>query len=148
MNKLALSGKIRQNFPNLTNQNHFITSPQTDNYNCIAWSFGVDNKWLDPTTPDSYWPFETVSTDPLEALVTAYQEKGYEKCDNPDLEAGYSKVAIYVGSEGLRHVAVQLESGNWTSKLGGLEDIQHETLGDLEGKEYGKAQILLKKRIT
>lgn len=148
MNKLVLSGIIRQDFPHLTNQNHFITSPRTDNYNCISWAFGIDNRWMEPANPNSYWPFETFSTDPLEAMILAYQEKGYEKCDNPDLEAGYSKVAIYVGSEGLRHAAVQLESGNWTSKLGGLEDIQHETLVCLEGKEYGKAQVFLRKPST
>lgn len=148
MNKLVLSGKIRQDFPNLTNQNHFIASPQTDNYNCIAWAFGVDNRWMEPANPDSYWPFETVSTDPLEAMVLAYQEKGYEKCDSPDLEAGFTKVTIYVSPEGPRHAAIQLESGNWTSKLGALEDIQHDTLACLESADYGKATIFLRKPRT
>ena len=101
---------------------------------------------MEPANPDSYWPFQAVSSDPLEAMVLAYQEKGYEKCDSPDLEASFIKVAIYVGPEGPRHVAVQLESGHWTSKLGALEDICHDTLACLEGKEYGKAQVFLKKR--
>lgn len=148
MNKPVLSGKIRQDFPHLTNQNHFITSPRSDNYNCIAWAFGIDNRWIEPANPNSYWPFETFSTNPLEAMILAYQEKGYEKCDSQDLEAGYLKVAIYVGPGGPLHAAVQLESGNWTSKLGNLEDIQHDTLSCLEGEEYGKAQIFFKKLST
>ena len=148
MNKSVLSGKIRKDFPNLTNQNHFITSPDTFNYNCIAWAFGIDNRWMEPANPDSYWPFQTVSVNPLEAMVLACRENGYEKCAGPDLEAGFIKVAIYVGPEGPRHIAIQLESGHWASKLGALEDIQHDTLACLEGKEYGKAQVFLKKRNT
>lgn len=147
MNRLVLSGKIRQDLPNLTNQNHFITSPQSYDYNCIAWAFGIDNRWIDPTIPD-FWPFQAVSTNPLQAMVLAFEDKGYEQCDSPDSEAGYIKVAIYVGPGGLRHAALQLESGNWTSKLGNLEDIQHDTLEVLEGEEYGQAQIFLKKRRT
>lgn len=148
MNKLVLSDETRQGFPKLTKQNHFITSLQSDNYNCFAWALGIDDRWMEPANPDSYWPFKTTSTDPLEAMILACQEKGYEKCDSPDLEAGFTKVAIYMGPGGPRHVAVQLENGIWTSKLGKLEDIQHDTLACLESEDYGKAQIFLRKHRT
>jgi len=146
MNKHSLSGGIRKVFPNLTNNNHLIASPKTDNYNCIAWSFEVNSKCMWPSTTGYYWPFETITIDPLENMLAGYLENGYEKCDSPDLEAGFKKVAIYVGPEGPRHAALQLESGKWTSKLGNLEDIQHDTLECLESEAYGKAVVFLRKR--
>ena len=41
--------------------------------------------------------------------------------------------------------AGRLPSGKWTSKLGSLEDIEHE-LRDLEGRHYGRVQLILKRR--
>jgi hypothetical protein len=46
------------------------------------------------------------------------------------------------------HVSRQLESGKWTSKIGRLEDIEHPTLAALEGKEYGKAKVMLKRKLV
>ncbi|HEY6350039.1 MAG TPA: hypothetical protein VI636_11580, partial [Candidatus Angelobacter sp.] len=36
------------------------------------------------------------------------------------------------------HAALQLESGEWTSKLGPFEDITHKKLEDVNGPTYGK----------
>ena len=35
------------------------------------------------------------------------------------------------------HMARQLPTDRWTSKLGGLEDIEHASPAELEGREYG-----------
>ena len=42
----------------------------------------------------------------------------------------------------MQHVARQLESGLWTSKLGLSVDISH-SLHDLEGDTYGEVAALL-----
>ena len=76
----------------------------------------------------------------------AFRTLGYEVCENERLETGFEKIAIYAEIDGeLKHAARQLESGRWTSKLGGWEDIEHSTLAALEGKEYGRVMRLMKR---
>ena len=38
-----------------------------------------------------------------------------------------------------------LSTGRWTSKLGGLEDIEHASPAELEGTEYGKVAQYMRK---
>ncbi len=141
-----LSHPIRQRWwPNLTDENHAITSPATDNYNCIAWACELGDKWMWPGTLDSYWPAGVVGRDELETIIQLYLDSSYEECESGEREEGYKKVAIYVNQNGPTHVALQLDSGHWTSKLGRLEDIEHDTPETLEGDFYGRAIILLRK---
>lgn len=137
--------RLSSKFPNLTNKNHSIASPATDNYNCIAWSLGVNDRWMWPEDLDSFWPSVVAEADELEAVIQLYLDRGYDKCESGELEEGYKKVAIYVKEDRLSHAALQLESGRWTSKLGRMQDIEHDTLEALEGELYGKAAIFLKK---
>lgn len=136
----------RLKWPNLGDDNHSITSPATDNYNCIAWAYEVSNKRMWPGDPDSYWPSDIAGMDELRTVIQLYLNKGYEECENGQHEDGFKKVAIYVNQEGPTHAARQLESGRWTSKLGILVDIEHDTLEALEGEFYGKAEVFLRKR--
>jgi hypothetical protein len=46
------------------------------------------------------------------------------------------------------HAARQLDNGKWTSKLGQLEDIEHESLEALSGAVYGSVVQVLKKPTT
>ena len=138
--------RLRLRFPKLTEKNHFVSSPSSDNYNCIAWAYEVNNKWMWPGNPDSYWPYDIDSKDVLEALIQLYIDAGYEKCDNEQREDGFKKVAIYVNQEGATHAARQLESGHWTSKLGNCVDIEHDNLEALESESYGKAKVFFRKR--
>ncbi len=56
-------------------------------------------------------------------------------------------MAIYEQGGETQHMARQLPSGHWTSKLGDLDDIEHD-LSALEGIEYGRvAMILARKKI-
>jgi hypothetical protein len=58
------------------------------------------------------------------------------------VETGLEKVAIFAKGETALHVARQLPSGKWTSKIGRWEDIEHDLLA-LEGERYGEvAQIM------
>ena len=81
----------------------------------------------------------------------AFSRNGYQPCQSDQLEPGYEKVAIYVDSTGTpTHMARQLSSGTWTSKLGRHEDIEHTTLAQLEGEgedTYGVAYQILKRPI-
>jgi hypothetical protein len=133
-------------WPNLTDDNHSVKSHSSENYNCIAWAYEVSDKRMWPGTPDYFWPFGVIGTDELEMIIQLYLDAGYEKCENSELEEGYKKVAIYVNQEGPQHAALQLKSGRWTSKLGSMQDIEHDNLEALEGEYYGRASVFLKKR--
>ncbi|MGB7414023.1 MAG: hypothetical protein WA902_07425 [Thermosynechococcaceae cyanobacterium] len=58
----------------------------------------------------------------------AYETLGFITCKNGDLKVNTEKLAIiYAGpDERPIHVARQLPNGLWISKLGRLEDIEHE----------------------
>ena len=109
---------LRDLFPNLTKDNYKITSPDTKDYNCIAWAYGINNKTMWPGYLDRYWPADCESIDERSTIIQLYLNDGYIRCENGDLEYGYQKVAIYATSEGPKHAARQLPSGKWTSKIG------------------------------
>ena len=73
----------------------------------------------------------------IAAFVAAFGTLGYEPCDDGAPEDGIEKVAIYRSPAGIQHMARQLPTGRWTSKLGQLEDIEHASPAELEGVEYG-----------
>jgi hypothetical protein len=134
-------------FPKLQVNGYHITSPETEVYNCVAWAAGAQNKW--------WWPFgDPILTDwpagaPKQETVPAFQamlaDLGFVPCDSTELEIGYKKVAIFADADqSPMHVARQLPSGAWTSKLGRLEDIEH-TLADLEGTEYGTVVLVMRR---
>jgi hypothetical protein len=84
----------------------------------------------------------------LANLAAAFATLGYAPCDTPELEPGSEKLALYADARGEpTHVARQLLSGVWTSKLGAAEDIEHNSPADLEGPIYGRvAQYLRRQR--
>ena len=68
--------------------------------------------------------------------------------DTYDLEDGYEKVVFYSDENGTpTHFARQLTSGKWTSKLGNLNDIEHDTLDSLICARYGKPGLVLKRKV-
>ncbi|PSO43049.1 hypothetical protein BRC19_03300 [Candidatus Saccharibacteria bacterium QS_5_54_17] len=122
-----------------------VTSPQDDRYNCIAWAAGSTNRWWWPSQ-FSYWPEEAALECTIEAFEEVYRLLDYEVCEDSSLEDGYEKIAIYADSHGIpTHAAKQLQNGKWSSKLGGFEDIEHESLWSLEGNNYGKVVLFMKK---
>jgi hypothetical protein len=79
----------------------------------------------------------------MEAFVAAFDSLGYTLCYSRAVEPGIEKVALYAKPDPITgnlvptHAARQLESGQWTSKMGPLEDITHETADDVNGRLYG-----------
>ena len=135
-------------YPNLAITEYAVTSPKSQEYNCFAWVAGDRERWWQPTPEDEFYWFEGVPMEEnLSAYIQAYQTLGYEPCDSAVLEEGYEKIALYVNNEGIPvHAARQLLTGKWTSKLGSLEDIEHELEG-LIGESYGTVGQVLKRPI-
>jgi len=70
---------------------------------------------------------------------------GYEVCFGAEVESGAQKIAIYVCDGEPTHAARQNPDGSWSSKLGMLHDIEHSTLEALEGDEYGRVALILRR---
>jgi hypothetical protein len=89
--------------------------------------------------------------DPLDDTVAelqrAFQSLGYEEADNPDLETGFEKLALFGVSGSYTHAARQLSTGKWTSKLGN-EDIEHDLPATVAGGVYGEVVLIMKRRIA
>jgi len=136
-------------YPNLAKTNYTVTSPKSQEYNCFAWAAGDKERWWQPTPEEEfYWVDGVPLEETLSAYILAYQTLGYEPCDGAYLELGYEKIALYINHDGIPvHAARQLSTGKWTSKLGALEDIEHE-LDGLMGERYGKVGKVLKRLIS
>ncbi len=131
-------------FARLTPINHRITSPANPDYNCIAWSAGDTERWWQP---GQFWPTPAQEGEfGIAILEHAMESRGYEDCHmDAGLEPGFEKVALYGNNFLYTHVARQLVSGKWTSKIGFLEDIEHESPEDLTGAEYGQVVEIMKR---
>jgi hypothetical protein len=138
---------LEEIFPRLRPDTYQVTSPPTDDYNCIAWSAERDDLWWWPDEMEtSYWPPGVPRAATVEAFLQAYARLGYEPCPTSDLEEGLEKIAVYTDANGVpTHAARQLVDGTWTSKLGSLEDITHSTLGAVTNETYGTATLFLRR---
>lgn len=144
-----MAAYIQTIFGNLRPDSFAVKSPQTWDYNCIAWAAGEVFRrwWPSPDRLSYYWPPNVARVETVDAFVRAFQELGYEVCDSSDLQEGYEKVALYATATGVpKHMARQRETGIWTSKLGRLEDIDHVFLEGVEGNDYGQVARVLKRR--
>ena len=79
-----------------------------------------------------YWPIASPQRATLEVVRAAFEHEGFEACEDGELVHGVEKIALFADERTWTHVARQLESGRWTSKLGSDCDIEHE-LEALEG---------------
>jgi hypothetical protein len=136
-------------FPNLAATEYRVTSPPTRRYNCFAWAAGESEQWWNPLEPENpyYWINGVPAELTISAFIQAYRTLGYEPCDRADLEPGFEKIAIYATPDGEpTHAARQLANGQWTSKLGRWEDIEHELEG-LVCEMYGSVKQILQRPI-
>ena len=139
-------------FPDLRGTNYRITSPATDDYNCIAWAAGITSAWWwpvsEPADPTIQWPDGAPREVTLSAFTAAFGTLGYVPCVNDELEAGVDKVALFADEAGVpRHAARQLLGGLWTSKLGQSVDIEHP-LHAIEGDVFGTVAQILKRTLA
>jgi hypothetical protein len=147
-----VSNPVLALFSNLTDYQE--TSPPTPEYNCIAWAAEDPFRWWWPDDPaqyfTSYWPdgfSRDQSVDCFRGVFSVLL--GYGPSETEDREDCFQKVAIYVDRTGkVTHMARQLPSGRWSSKLGRSVDIEHGSLADLAGTEYGSVALILKRPIV
>ena len=127
-----------------------VTSPSTDDYNCIAWAAGRDDVWAWPGRERyHWWPPNLPRVSTVEAIAAWFISIGYEAVASSEAELGYERVAIYANTDGLpTHVARQLPDGSWTSKIGMLEDIRHLSPRVLETDQgYGYVKLVLRRKM-
>lgn len=136
---------IEDQFPAIDTNGLLVTSPKTEDYNCIAWAANENDAWWSHL-PGYRWPVELRS--PLiESLIAAYTSIGFEVCGEDSPEPGYEKVALYARNDLWTHAARQLPDGKWTSKLGPEEDISHKSPSCLEGMAYGNVHCIMRRPI-
>ena len=71
---------------------------------------------------------------------------GFERAEGPASSESVALIALYVDFDGLVvHVARQEPDGKWRSKIGVLEDIEHDAPDALEGGEYGSVACVLRR---
>ncbi len=140
--------QILTEFPKLQNDPYFRqTSPETPNYNCIAWAVEDATRWWWPDISRlAYWPRNIVRMPTVEAFTQMLANFGYVTTDDISLVEGIKKVAIYGDSEEVKHASRMLRNGAWTSKLGQSYDIQH-SLETICGNSYGEILRLFQKQI-
>jgi hypothetical protein len=138
---------LEESFPGLRTAEYRVTSPPDANYNCVAWAAGDSQRWWDPALePGYFWPPRIARTLTLANLVAALATLGFEPGADDSLEPEFEKLVIYSDDHGWpTHVARQLPSGSWTSKLGPSEDIEHSTVQAFEGAIYGKVVQVLRR---
>ncbi len=123
-----------------------VTSEATPQYNCFAWALGNDSLWVDPTVEYGYWPDTIPRDNTIDSVVKLFRQAGYGPCSDGSLEIGYEKIAVYAMNGEVTHAARQLANGQWTSKLGRLEDIVHSTPEELQGdhcRSYGRLALFM-----
>jgi hypothetical protein len=93
----------------------------------------------------AFWPDHAPRISTLDAFVATFSLDGYAPCATGDFEKGWEKIALYAKDGVPTHAARQLGSGKWTSKLGRLEDIEHDSPELLEGDTYGAVVRFLRR---
>lgn len=138
--------EIEKSFPSLLDAAYTVISPKTIEYNCIAWAVGDTEAWWWPDPfHQYYWPSEIPRNESLEAFIKAFETLDYTICTETKYEEGFEKIAIYVDANGrATHATRQLSSGRWTSKLGSLEDIEHD-FDAFSGSRYGSVAVVMKR---
>jgi hypothetical protein len=143
--------KLRRLFPQLVGGQYRLASKRTKRYNCLAWAAGRNDVWWDEP-PDGVWP-HGVNDGTVEAAIRLYEHLGFRRTGSripKGPEENVIRIAICADGSGYTHAARQLRDGRWTSKLGKLQDIEHDSLQSLEKagtvEAYGEVVEIMEKR--
>jgi hypothetical protein len=146
-----LTPEDENDFPNLVSTGYRVTSHKDGAYNCIAHAADDKSRKWDPTTtpcPGYYWPEGADRGKGPDSLRSAFEKIGYELCSGGHIEVDYDKIALYVDDAGeWQHAAKQVPiSGEWSSKLGDIEDISHATPHCFRGSFYGNVVYYMRRK--
>ena len=148
----SISQSLLIYFPHLNSSNYRVTSPKSGKYNCVAWAAGIDDQQILPDGSEDVdeeleivCPGDVRNDESVEAFIAYFESIGYSLCDNPTLEEGFVKIAIFVKCDYPTHISRQLSTGKWSSKMGIDDvDIEHDDLDSISGPAYGVAAVFLK----
>ena len=85
--------RLQAGFPQLTAANSRLTSPEDEDYNCLAWAAENSDRWWWPDPQQqSYWPAGVSRDETVGAFADAYGPLGYNERTHATLEAGKPKV--------------------------------------------------------
>lgn len=140
-------------FPALEDDPGFrISSDFCPGYNCVAYAAGDSSQLWEPigstalTPAGTYWPPGVVALPTLTAYAAAFETLGYSPCGDGALETGWEKIVIFTLADGTpAHAARQLETGVWTSKIGGAEDIEHTAPEAVACPMYGAPALFMRR---
>jgi hypothetical protein len=100
----------------------------------------------------SYWPPGAPQEVTVSAFLKAFETVGCAQCKDGKLDKGFEKVALYARktASGLipTHASRQLPNGTWTSKLGPLQDVEHNKSVHVNGPVYGGVVHYMKRPET
>jgi hypothetical protein len=122
-----------------------LTSERDGDYNCVAYAAGVTDEWWSHLP---WFPWPAARSPLAESLVAVFAALGYEPCAIATIEPRFERVALYAKDNIWTHVAWQLPSGEWASKLGAAEDIEHDTPECLCGDLYGAVHCIMRRPVT
>jgi hypothetical protein len=139
--------ELEYDFPALSLSGYSIRSAEDSSYNCVAFAVGdLNNFWYDIKVGGYYWPPGCASADTFEGWVQVFLGHGYSDADDESFEPEFEKIAIYGSASNPEHVARQVSSGAWVSKMGKGHDIEHPDLASLEGNLAGKIVKIMKRK--
>lgn len=145
--------EARAVLPNLKNFKHGRTSDPDDRYKGIAYVMGETNmKWWPADVDEVIWPPDAPLEETIPAFAAAFRSKGFAVSSSGSFDNGKQKIALYCVGQTPTHAAIQIISGkhagNWSSKLGDLIDIFHETVEAVECDAYGKAIAYFERNVS
>ncbi len=132
-------------WPKLRGDSFQKTSDPTNSYNCVAFALGDTQNWHDDTRYGK-WDDRAPRDGKVESYAKYFQLFGFVTCEEPVVENGFEKIALFATADGeFTHVAIQMSDGTWKSKLGSLEDISHAELTSISEGDYGTPRIFMKR---
>lgn len=145
LNRAREARLLEARVPDLEDADYEVTSPSSHDYNCVAWALDDCTRWWWPAPVGGYyWPQHLPVLPGVAAFTAPFRECGYAESETADLEPGVQKIAIYGDARGEpTHVARQLPSGWWASKLGVAADIEHAALQSIEGGLFGSVLLVM-----
>lgn len=129
-----------------------ITSPWSENYNCIAWAMGRTDVWVDTNfRPGHWWPSGVVRFVAPQQLIEAFAAVGFRRCSSSIYEEGFDKIVLYQAqnpNHGFNvtwtHAARILQDGIAHSKFGRAFDGVH-SIDIFAGSHYGVPYAFMKR---
>ncbi len=145
---MSEADEIEDRIPRLASSGYDITSCQTARYNCVAWAMNDDTRVWSPSPfgTGSYWPPDLPAWNTVKVFIELFAKEGFVLCDDDVYEDGYEKIAIFVYPDSEpAHVARQLPTGRWVSKLGDHVDIEHNDVRAVECGLCGEVEVIMRR---